>query len=179
PGAPVPARAPTAARRHTARAVPAARRRSRSRSSRSGGHRRAGAYRDDASSRLLLVIEIEHREERFLRDFDHADLLHPLLSRLLPLEQLALAGDVTAVTLRQHVLSPGLHRFARDHTCTDRGLDGDVEVLARDLLSQPFDKHATAVVGRVAVNDQRERVDRLAADEDVHAYELPRAEPDD
>src|SRR4029077_5984287 len=113
------------------------------------------------------------------RDFDHADLLHPLLARLLPLEQLALAGDVTAVALGEHVFSPSLHRLARDHTRTDRRLDGDVEMLARDLLPQPLDEHAPAVVGRVAVNDQRERVDRLAADEDVHTHELPWAEPDD
>ena len=39
----------------------------------------------------LLRPNLEHREERFLRDLDAADALHPLLAFLLLLEQLALA----------------------------------------------------------------------------------------
>ena len=46
---------------------------------------------------------------------------------------------------------------------------GDVEHLPRDLLAQPLDELPPALVGGVAVDDQRERVDRLAADEDVDA----------
>ena len=56
---------------------------------------------------------------------------------------------------------------------------GDVEHLARDLLAQPLDERPPARVRRVAMDDQRERVDRLAADEDVHADELARAEADE
>ena len=38
------------------------------------------------------VPDLEHRQERFLRDLDAADALHPLLAFLLLLEQLALAA---------------------------------------------------------------------------------------
>ena len=38
-----------------------------------------------------LVAQLEHRQERLLRDLDPADLLHALLAFLLLLEQLALA----------------------------------------------------------------------------------------
>src|SRR5690606_33181947 len=60
----------------------------------------------------LLVPNLQHRQERLLRNLDGADALHPLLAFLLLLEQLALTRDVTAVTLRQHVLAQRLHRFA-------------------------------------------------------------------
>src|SRR5262245_55748724 len=62
---------------------------------------------------LLAVAEVEHGEERLLRDLDSADLLHAPLALLLLLEQLALAGDVAAVALRDHVLALRLHRLAR------------------------------------------------------------------
>src|SRR5262245_49327235 len=53
----------------------------------------------------LLVVDAQHREEGLLRDVHGADPLHPLLAFLLLLEQLALARDVSAVALRDHVLA--------------------------------------------------------------------------
>src|SRR4030081_2261096 len=43
-------------------------------------------------------------DEGLLRNFDPPDGLHPLLAFLLLLQQFALAGDVAAVALRQHLL---------------------------------------------------------------------------
>ena len=71
---------------------------------RGGGKTRPTRYRCPSSG----------RPECFLRDLDLPDLLHPLLAFFLLLEQLALAGDVAAVTLREHVLAHRLDRFARD-----------------------------------------------------------------
>ena len=53
---------------------------------------------------------------------------------------------------------------------------GHVEELARDLLAQAVDERAPARVGAVAVDDQAERVDRLAGEEDVDPDELARLE---
>ena len=53
---------------------------------------------------------------------------------------------------------------------------GHVEHLPRDLLPEPLDELPPALVRGVAVDDQRERVDLLAADEDVDARELARPE---
>ena len=125
------------------------------------------------------LVQVEHGEEGLLRHLDAADLLHPLLALLLLLEQLALAGDVAAVALREHVLAAGLHGLAGDHARADRRLDRDVEHLARDLLAQLLDELPSALVGEVAVHDQRERVDRLAADEDVDAGEVAGLEAGD
>src|SRR5207249_6959051 len=152
------------------------------RSSRSGARRRerarTGAQRpaEPCQSPFRRVVEVEDRQERLLRHLDAADLLHPLLAGLLLLEQLPLPGDVAAVALREHVLPLRLDRLSRDHARADRGLDGDVEELARDLLAQLLDEQAAAVVGEVAVDDERERVDGLSADEDVDADEAPLAE---
>src|SRR5579859_3015138 len=164
---------------------PSSRRRTCTRTSRSPPRRRAPASRRSArtcsSSRApsaLPVPEIEHGQERLLRHLDPADLLHTLLALLLLLEQLALARDVAAVALREHVLALGLHRLAGDHPRTDRRLDRDVEHLPRDLLPQPLDELLAPFVRRIAVDDQRERVDLLAADEDVDAGQRPLAETD-
>jgi len=51
--------------------------------------------------------DLEHGEEGFLGDIDLADLAHPLLAGLLLLQQLALARDVPAVALGEHVLAEG------------------------------------------------------------------------
>src|SRR3954468_18879917 len=125
-----------------------------------------------APSALRRLVQVEHGQKRLLRHLDAADALHPLLALLLLLEQLPLARDVTAVALREHVLAARLHRLAGDDPRADRGLNGDVEHLARDLLAQLLDEHLPALVGEVAVNDQRQRVDGLAADENVDAREV-------
>src|SRR5687767_3491453 len=60
------------------------------------------------AARNSTVTSLQHRQEGFLRDFDGADLLHALFSFFLLFEQLALARDVAAVALRQHVLAQRL-----------------------------------------------------------------------
>src|SRR4029453_5766154 len=152
-----PARARRGVRPHTRHAPPACRRPSRSRSTRTGGRRtgdgrrgagrrrspRAATWRQQEapSSRtrrrtpslpLPVAVEVEHREERLLRHLDAAYLLHTLLALLLLLEELPLAGDVTAVALCENVLSLRLDGFAGDHARADGGLDRNVEHLARD-----------------------------------------------
>jgi len=67
-----------------------------------------------------------------------------LLARLLLLEQLALASDIAAVALREHVLPLRFHGLARDHARPDRSLDRDVEVLPGNLLPQALDKRLAA-----------------------------------
>src|SRR5579862_4912533 len=119
----------------------------------------------------LPVPEVQHRKEGFLWHLDGPDLLHALLAFLLLLEQLALARDVTAVALRDHVLSARLHRFARDDARADGRLNRHVEELTRNLLSQPLDERPAAVIRELAVDDQGQRVYGIAADEDVDADE--------
>src|SRR3712207_6875935 len=54
-----------------------------------------------------------------------------LLALLLLFEQLALAADVAAVALGEHVLTLGLDRLAGNDLRADRRLDRHVEHLAR------------------------------------------------
>src|SRR6188768_550196 len=81
-----------------------------------------------------LLPDLEHRQERLLRDLHLADALHALLAFFLLLEQLALARDVATVALREHVLPERLHRFAGDDPRADGSLDRYCEHLARDKL---------------------------------------------
>src|SRR3954463_8719895 len=121
------------------------------------------------SPEAVSFFYLEDGEERLLRDLHVAHLLHALLAGLLLLEQLALARDVAAVALGEHVLAASLDGLPRDDARPDRRLDRHVEHLPRDLLAQLLDERPSAVVGEVAVHDQRERIDRLPADEDVDA----------
>src|SRR5215207_3555279 len=128
--------------------------------------------RAEGERRSFAIVQVEHGQERLLRHLDAADLLHPLLALLLLLEQLPLPADVAAVALREHVLAPCLDRLAGDDPGADRRLDRHVEHLPRDLLPQSLDEQLPALVGEVAVDDQRERIDLLAADEDVDADDV-------
>src|ERR1700685_3406651 len=57
---------------------------------------------------VSVVTQAQRRDEGLLGHLHPADVLHLLLALFLLLEQLALAGDVTAVALAQHVLALGL-----------------------------------------------------------------------
>src|ERR1700737_3251668 len=94
------------------------------------------------ASRRTPLIKLQHRHERFLRDLNGPDSLHPSLSFLLFLEQLALAGDVASVTLCQDVLSHRRHGFASDHLTADGGLDRHFVELAGDDRLQLLDQLA-------------------------------------
>ena len=62
-------------------------------------------------SPLTSSVHLQHGQKRLLRNLHRADLLHPLLPLFLLLEELALAGDVAAVALGQHVLPEGGDRL--------------------------------------------------------------------
>src|SRR3954464_10149744 len=106
----------------------------------------------------IFSAEIEDREEGLLRNLDAPYLLHALLALLLLLEELALAGDVAAVALGDHVLADRLDGLAGDDLGADRRLDRDLELLARDLLAQALHERAPGGVGLVPVHDHRECV---------------------
>src|SRR5262249_45187117 len=71
-----------------------------------------------------------------------------------------------------------LDRLASDDPRADRSLDGHVEHLSRDLFAELLDELTAPVVRELAMDDQRKRVDWVAADEDVDAHERARAETD-
>src|SRR5262249_15185048 len=77
---------------------------------------------------------------RLLRRLDASALLHALLPLPLALEELALARDVAAVALGQHVLALGAHGLAGDHLAADHRLDRHLEELARDGALQALDE---------------------------------------
>src|SRR6185312_15551462 len=91
---------------------------------------------------------------------------------------LALSRYVTAIALGENVLPHRRHGFAGDDLATDRGLDGHFVQLSRDQRLQLLDQLAALDLRLGAVRDQRERVDRLAGDEDVDLDQLALAETD-
>src|SRR5678815_2082914 len=109
-----------------------------------------------------ISIYFEDGEEGFLRDLHVANLFHPLLTFLLPLQQLALARYVAAVTLRRDVLAQGLDGRARDDARANRRLDRDLELLLWDELLHLHAQVAALRVRTLAVHDQRQRIDPVA-----------------
>src|SRR5918993_917585 len=79
----------------------------------------------------------------------------------------ATAGVVAAVALRGDVLAEGLDGLAGDDLRAHGGLDRHVVLLAGDLLAQLLCERLAELVRLVAVHDHRERVDRIAAQQDV------------
>src|ERR1017187_8014550 len=65
---------------------------------------------------LRFSSDLQHGKEGLLRDLDAPQLFHALLALFLLLEELLLARDVPAVTLREHVLAQRFHGGA----CDDR-----------------------------------------------------------
>src|SRR5436190_3290067 len=127
-----------------------------------------------SDSALRFGSHPEHRQEGLLRDLDSADTLHPLFPFLLLLQQLALAADIAAVALGQHVLAQRLDRFPGDDAAADGRLDGDLEHLPWNQLAHLRRQRAAALVGHVAVHDDRQRVDRIAVDQDVELHQRRR-----
>src|SRR5437870_13337724 len=66
-----------------------------------------------ARSRRSL-IKLQHRHESLLRDLDRAYSLHPSLAFLLPLQEMAFPGHVSAVALCMDIFSHSGDRLARD-----------------------------------------------------------------
>src|SRR6185312_10971661 len=126
--------------------------------------------------RCSLATHFQHREEGFLRNLYVSELLHALLAFFLFLEELALAADVAAIALRQHVLAQRLDGRARNDGATDGGLHGDFEHLPRDELLHLVDELAAAMVGGLAVRDDRQRIHLVAVDEDIELHEWRRLE---
>src|SRR6266487_6907695 len=118
-----------------------------------------------------LLVDAQDGQEGLLRDVDRPHPLHALLALLLLLEELALAGDVAAVALGEDVLAEGLDGLAGDDPGADGGLDRHLEHLPRDHLPHLLDEGLAPGEGRVLVDDQRERVHRIAVDEHVQLHE--------
>ena len=107
-----------------------------------------------------------------MRDLDGAHHLHPLLAFLLTLEQLALPGDVTAVTLGGDVLSLCFDRLSRDDPRADRRLHGYVVELAWDQHLEAPDHRLSVSVRLVTVDDGGEGIHRLPVEKDADHDEI-------
>src|SRR6185369_608950 len=133
----------------------------------------------DASERVcksFMASALEHRQERLLRHLDPPDLFHALLSFLLFLEQLALAGDVTAVALGRHVLAHRLDGLAGDDPAADRRLDRHLVELAGDHAPELLGEDLALLVGFLAMDDHAEGVHGIAVQEDVELDHVRGAE---
>src|SRR5215472_4654136 len=128
------------------------------------------------SVRFMGCSALEDGQEGLLRHFHFADLLHALLTLLLFLEELALARDVSAVALGGHVLAHGLDSFPGDDPAPHRGLDGHLVELARDDPAELLGQRLALLVGLVAVDDDGQRVHRIAVQEDVELDHVGLAE---
>src|SRR5439155_3198318 len=143
--------------------------RSRQRHAGTSTRRSAWDARTGSSAISRLVADPKNREEGLLRDLHRSHHFHALLAFLLLLEQLPLAGDVSSVALREHVLPFRLHGLARHDLPADRGLDTHVEHLLGDEAAQLVDEDAAGLLRALAMRDDRERVDDRAGHEDVEA----------
>src|SRR2546426_12478101 len=78
---------------------------------------------------MTRLVNLEDREERFLRDLDRSHLLHPLLALALLLQELAFPRDLAAVALGGDVPAQRAARTARDHLAPDGRVSHRLEQL--------------------------------------------------
>src|SRR5688572_31647022 len=107
---------------------------------------------------VVVVLRLQDRHEGRLGDLDVPHHLHLLLALLLLLEELALPADVAAVALGRHVLAEGVDGGAGDDLAADRALDGDLELLARDLLGEALAVAERPRARELAVDELRQGV---------------------
>ena len=100
-----------------------------------------------------------------------SQLLHAFLAFLLFLEQLAFAGHVAAIAFCEHVLAQCLDGGTGDDRAADGRLHRDLEHLPRNELVHLVHQLAAALVGAVAVHNDRQRIHLVAVDEDVEFHQ--------
>src|SRR5712692_7617846 len=118
------------------------------------------------------LIHFQHRQKSFLRNLYATDFLHALLAFLLFLEQLAFARDVAAIALRDHVLAHRLHCLARNYFSADGRLDWYFKKLARDQVFHLCRQGPALRCRRVAMKNQRQRIDGFTGNEHVELDEI-------
>ena len=91
-------------------------------------------------------------------------------------EELALAANVAAVTLGNHVLAQRLNGFAGNDFLANAGLNGDVEHLAGQQFAQLLAEAAAPLVALGAVHDGREGVHLLPVEHHVELHHVRLAE---
>ena len=92
--------------------------------------RRGGRGVENPPRRSLLVLaRFEYGEEGFLRDFDLAELPHPLLTLALFGPQFTLSGDIAAIAFCGDVFAQGGDGFAGNDLPADGGLQGDLKLM--------------------------------------------------
>src|SRR5207245_1543665 len=91
-----------------------------------------------ASFSMISRTYLQDRQKGLLGNIHFAHPLHPPFAFFLLFQQLALAGDVTAVALRQDVLADGSDGLAGNDPVADGGLDGYLEHLAGDQFPHFF-----------------------------------------
>src|SRR5581483_5010538 len=123
-----------------------------------------------ASSLTGVFAYFQDCQEGFLRDVYPADTLHALLAFFLFLEEFAFAGNVSAITLGENILSYGSDGFASDDLGPNGGLNGYFEHLAGNELTHLRHQGFATFVGEVAVHDDGKRVNRIPCDQDVELH---------
>src|SRR5882757_10831067 len=96
-------------------------------------HRLNGPLKTQASFPGVFAY-FQHRQESLLWYVHLSDPLHALLAFLLLFQQLALATDVTAVALGEHILTQGGYRLPSHDLRSDCRLDRHFELLPRNQL---------------------------------------------
>src|SRR5688572_29437210 len=81
------------------------------------------------------IAPLQHGEECLLRNLHRPHLLHALIAFFLLVEQLALARNVAAVALGDHVLAQRFDVLARDDVPADRCLHRHIKHLSWDETS--------------------------------------------
>ena len=105
-----------------------------------------------------MLIQFQDIQKCLLRNLYASDLTHFLLALFLFLKKLLLPGNISAVALRQDILSQGFHGFSGNNPGINRRLNRDVKKLAGNLLLQLFTHLTPPVIGGIRKYNERQGV---------------------
>ena len=99
-------------------------------------------------------------------------MLHFFLSFFLFLEELPLAGDISSIELRSHVLAECRYILTSDDIASDSCLDRDRELCFWYIVLQLLADLPTEIARSSSVYHHREGVYRISGDSDIHLHDI-------
>src|SRR3990172_5503528 len=121
----------------------------------------------------LFPPDIQNGHEGLLGNLHAAQLLHPLLPLLLPLQELSLSGDIAPVQVGSDLFAKGLDALPGDDLAPDRSLQHNLKELSGDELAESGHELPSPLIGLIPLDDGRQGIHRLPVHQDVELHQVP------
>src|SRR5690606_2833223 len=117
---------------------------------------------------IALVVQFEHCQKRFLRNFHVTYLAHSFLTLFLFFEEFPFTADITTITFGSNVFSQCRNSFPGNYLRSNRCLDCNLELLAWQQFFEFFTKLSSEILSTASVNQGTKSIHFFAIEQDIH-----------